>query len=153
MQLHNVQDEAAKADAEHEVEEDGLLGCSGHKAVSSVGAGVGFTAEKVRDLKSKQVILPNEEDELHDGAQQNMYDVNKQHLAGELGWVFADISHFLFQLAPLLTMIFLSTPPLAVINRVIGTAGLQHCLLISFNVFVLFKRGGGPGYDLVLLPL
>lgn len=77
MQLHNVQDEAAEADAEHEVEEDGLLRCSRHEAVGFGRTGVGLAAEEVRDFKSKKVILANEEDYLHDGAQQNVYDVDK----------------------------------------------------------------------------
>lgn len=53
MQLHNVQDEAAQTDTEHEVEEDGLLRRSRHEAVGSVRTGVRFTDEKVWNFKSK----------------------------------------------------------------------------------------------------
>lgn len=153
MQLHNVQDEAAETDAEHEVEEDGLLRCSWHKAVSSVWTGVGLTAEKVRDLKSKQVVLPNEEDYLHDGPQQNMYDVDKQHLAGELSWVLSYLSHFLIQLAPILTLIFLGAPLLIVTGLVIRTASFQRGLFISSGVSVPVKRSGGLGHHDDLLNL
>lgn len=67
MQLHDVQDEAPETDAEHEVQEDGLLRGSRDKAVGFVWTRVGVAAEKMRHLKSKEVILSNEEDDLHDG--------------------------------------------------------------------------------------
>lgn len=144
MQLHNVQDEASQTDAEHEVQEDGLLRGSGHEAVGSVWTRVGVTAEKMRHLKSKEVILSDQEDDLHDGAQENVDDVDEQHLTGELGRVLSDLLHFLVQLAPLLTLIFLRAPLFVVIGGVITTP-LQHCLFLSPRILLPFERCGGPG--------
>lgn len=153
MQLHNVQEETTEADAEHEVQEDGLLRGSGHKAVGSVWTRVSVTAEKMWHLKSKEVILSDEKDDLHDGAQENVDDVDEQHLTGELGRVLSDLFHFLIQLAPLLTLILLRAPLLLVIACVIRTASLQHCLFISSWVLLPFEGCGRPWHHYDLLHL
>ena len=146
MQLHNVQDEATETDTEHEVEKDGFLGGSRHEAVSSVRTGVGFTAEKVWDFESKEVILPNEEDYLHDGAQQHMYDVDEQHLAGELGRVLPYFFHFLLQLTLLFTLALPRAPGLICVVR-------DAALLTSLHMSAPFKRRRGPGHHFDLLHL
>lgn len=151
MQLHNVQDEAAETDTEHEVEENGFLRSARHEAVRFGWAGVGLTAEKVRDFKSKQVILANEKDYLHDGAQQNVDDVDEQHLAGELRWVLPHLSHFLVQLAPLLTLILLGAPLLVGIHSVVRSTRFKRRFLISSHAFLPLKWSGSPGHDNNLL--
>lgn len=130
MQLHDVQDEAAEADAEHEVQKDGLLGCSRHKAVGPVRTRVGLTAEQVWNFKSKKVVLPNQEDYLHNGAQHNVDNVDEQHFTWKLGWILTHFSNLSLQLVPLLVLAVLRAPVLVCESRVIRTASFQPRLFL-----------------------